>query len=96
MNKILSIALAAALVLSASAAYAGQTPILDEWAQPVLIEGAKGATVEAYQRAQFDGESLVGEVGSTEELFNSVTKWTTIRDFRDVGHLSGSDYLNLI
>lgn len=94
MNKFLSLALALVMVFGVSSAMAGQTAVIDEWGQAVTVEGAKGAKAQAYQEARYGGESLMGEVGNTEELFNSVTKWTAIRDFRDVDHMSGSDYLN--
>ena len=94
MNKFLSLALALVMVFGASFAMAGQTAVIDEWGQTVTVEGAKGAKAQAYQGARYGGDSLVGEVGNTEQLFNSVTKWTAIRDYRDVDNMSGSDYLN--
>lgn len=95
MKKMISLAVVMVMALGASAALAGQTPILDEWAQPVMVQGAKGAEVQAYQKADFEGQCLRTSVGGQiAPVFDAVTKWTTIPDFRDVGGMAGPDYLN--
>lgn len=95
MKKIVSLAIVMTMALSAIPALAGQTPILDEWAQPVMISGAKGGEVQAYQKADFDGECLVtGVNGDPGRIFRAVTKWTPQPDYRDVPMMTGSDYIN--
>ena len=95
MKKMISLAVVMVMALGASAALAAQTPIMDEWAQPVMVEGAKGAEVQAYQKADFEGQCLrTGVGGEIDAVFDAVTKWTPIPDFRDAGGMSGPDYLN--
>ena len=95
MKKLVSLAVITVMALSASVALAGQTIVLDEFAQPVKIQGAKGTPVQAYQKADFDGECLrTGVGGNIDPVFQAVTKWNPGRDYRDVDTMTGSDYIN--
>jgi hypothetical protein len=95
MKKIISLAIVMTMALAAIPALAGQTPVLDEWAQPVTVSGAKGGEAVAYQKADFDGECLVtGVNGDPGRIFNAVTVWTPQPGFRAVPVMTGSDYIN--
>lgn len=95
LNKIAAAAIALSL-LSAPLAFAGEVFVVDEWNQPIMVTGAKGAPVQASVPGQFSNgvAAMSGSGGNIADQLKGSQVWTRQTDPRVGEPRCGSDWEN--
>lgn len=98
MSRISKTAVAtlALTLFAAPLAFAGEVITVDEWNQPVMVQGAKGAPVRATQAGQFTTGVAASTTkgGDIKEVLQGSQAWTPQASHLSQAPQNGSDWMN--